>query len=103
MSIVFHVMKEEYDRLNQAAQAYRNNISSEIRGSAKVKHVGKNEYLYIQRREGDKVIQEYIGEIHSNRSVSVLESINKRKKNEASLKKVLSDLKEVKRVLRGKI
>lgn len=103
MSIVFHVIKEEFDRLNQAAQAYKNNISSEIRGSAKVKHIGKNEYLYVQRREGKKVFQEYIGVIHSKRSVSVLESMSKRKKNEVSLKKVLNDLKDAKKVLRGKI
>ncbi len=103
MSIIFHILQEEYDRLNQASQAYKKNISSEIKGSVKVKHIGKNDYLYVQRREGKKIIQEYIGEFHSSKARAVFESISKRKKNEASLKKVLSDLSEVKKVLRGKI
>jgi hypothetical protein len=103
VSIVFHVMKEEYERLNQASQAYRANISLQIRGSVKIKPIGNNEYLYVQRREGQWVVQEYIGEIHSKKAISVLESISKRKKIEESLKKVLNDLKEVKKVLRGKI
>ncbi len=103
MSIVFHVMQEEYDRLNQALQAYKKNISAEVKGSVKVKRIGKNEYLYVQRRIGKKVIQEYIGEFHSSKARAVVESISKRKKNEASLKKVLNDLKEVEKVLRGKI
>lgn len=103
MSIVFHILQEEYDRLNQASQAYKKEISAEVKGSVKIKHIGKNEYLYVQRREGKKVIQEYIGEFHSSKACAVVESISKRKKNEASLKRVLNDLKDVKKVLRGKI
>lgn len=103
MSIVFHILKEEYDRLIQAENIYKKAIAAEVRGSPKVKQIGDNEYLYLQRRIGKRVVQEYIGCLHSKKAASVLDSINKRKKNEESLKRVLNDMNEIKKVLRGKI
>lgn len=103
MSIIFGIMKEEYSRLDEAQIVYREKISCEIKGSPRIKHIGKKDYLYLVKRKDDKVIYKYIGEIHSAKAVSALESIKRRRKNEESLKKVQKDLKEVKKVLRGKI
>ena len=103
MSIIFDIVKEEYSRLNEALQVYSKRVAEEIKGASRIKLVGKKKYLYIEKREGPKVVYKYIGEIHSPQAASTLESIKRRKKNEDSLKKVRNDLKDVKKVLRGKI
>jgi lysozyme family protein len=103
MSIIFDIVKEEYSRLNEALQVYSKRAAKEIKGASRIKLVGKKKYLYIEKREGAKVVYKYIGEIHSPQAASTLESIKRRRKNEESLKKVRNDLKDVKKVLRGKI
>jgi hypothetical protein len=99
-------MKEEYGRLIEAEQFYKKQIDEEKRnfsGSVCLKFRGKNEYLYLQRREGEKIVHEYIGEVHSKKAIAALESVNKRKKHEEYLKDISNTLKDVKKVLRGKI
>ena len=106
MGLIFSIMKEEYGRLIEAIQFYKKKVDEEERnfkGSAKIRFRGKNKYLYLQRRDGGKIIHEYIGEIHSKRAIAAVESINKRKKHEEYLKDLSSTLKDVKKVLRGKI
>jgi|SRR5690554_44570 len=103
MSVIFHIMKEEYERLKEAENAYRKNISRELKGAPRIKHIGNKDYLYLEKREGAKVVYQYVGEVHSEKSISVMESVKRRKKNESSLKNVLRDLKDVKKVLHGKI
>ena len=103
MSIIFHIVKEEYDRLIEAQDVYKERISKEIRGSPRTKHFGKKDYLYLEYRDGEKIVYKYVGEGNSPKAIEVLESVKRRKKNEESLKKVKLDLKDVKKVLRGKI
>lgn len=103
MGIIFDIVKEEHSRLNEALQVYGKRIAHEIKGASRIKLVGNKKYLYIEKREGPRVVYKYIGEIHSPKAASALESIKRRKKNEESFKRVRNDLKDVKKVLRGKI
>lgn len=103
MSTVFHVMKEEYDRLIEAEQAYRRQISKMPPGSIRVKHIRKGDYLYLAHRRGAKVVDDYIGPIDSPKAQKVILQVKKRKQYEQLLKEVKHSLKDVKKVLRGKI
>jgi len=96
-------MKEEYDRLIEAERVYRNSIANEVKGSARIKHIGNKEYLYLEKRDGAKVVYEYIGAADCQKAQKTLESIKKRKKDQLALNRILKDLKEVRKVLRGKI
>ena len=103
MSTIFHVMKEEYDRLIEADQAYRRNIDKLPHGSPRIKHIRNRDYLYLARRDGAKVIYDYIGAVDSEKAKKILEQVERRKRYEGLLKDIHRNLKDVKKVLRGKI
>lgn len=103
MSIIFHIMKEEYDRLVEAEQVYRKSVENTVQGAPRIKHIGNKDYLYLERREGGKVVYDYVGHAESAQANEVLGKVKQRRKDRESLKKVLRDLKDVKKVLRGKI
>lgn len=103
MSIIFHIMKEEHKRLKEAERVYRKSANSEIKGAPRIKRIGKKEYLYLEKRKGSKVVDEYVGPIGSEKTIKTIDSVKRRRKNQESLKKILHDLKDVKKVLRGKI
>lgn len=103
MSTIFHVMKEEYDRLIEAQKAYKCNIEKMPQGSPRIKHIRNCDYLYLARREGQKVIYDYMGPANSEHAHTILEQIQRRKRFETLLKDIQKNLKDVKKVLRGKI
>lgn len=96
-------MKEEYDRLIEADLAYRHNIEQMPHGSPRIKHIRNRDYLYLARRDGAKVIYDYIGAADSEQSKKTLEQVDRRKRFEALLKDIHLNLKDVKKVLRGKV
>jgi len=96
-------MEEEYNRLLDAQKAYSNAISTMPKGSPCVKKIRNGSYLYLERRDGKKVIFEYIGSIESEKSKKILAQIDKRKRFEKLLKEASATLHDVKKVLRGKI
>lgn len=103
MSSIFHILKEEHERLNEARQAYEAAIAREEQGAPQIKHLGRQDYLYLARRNGPKVRFRYIGQLNKPEARKVMESVNRRREYEELLKGVKADLKEVKRALRGKI
>jgi len=96
-------MKEEYDRLVEAESVYRKSIENSIQGAPRIKHIGNRDYLYLERRCGRKVVDQYVGPAESKKAIDIQNAIKRRRKDQSSLKKVLHDLKDVKKVLRGKI
>ena len=103
MSTIFHVMKEEHDRLVEADLAYRNNIKQMPHGSPRIKHIRNRDYLYLARRDGPKVVYDYIGAVESDQAKKTFEQLDRRKRFEILLKDIHRNLKDVKKVLRGKI
>lgn len=103
MSVIFYVMKEEYDRLLEAEHVYGKSILKEAQGAPRLKQYGSNQYLYLQKREGQRVVYKYVGRADSPKAQKVLESVERRRKRERLLKMIRKDLKDVKKVLRGKI
>ena len=103
MSILFHIMKEEHDRLIEAEKVYRKSVENAVQGSPRIKHIGKKNYLYIERRDGLKVIDEYVGPAESQKAVKILNAVKQRRKDQESLKKIRLDLKDVRKILRGKV
>ena len=102
-STVFHVMKEEHDRLVAAEQLFLSKIDALPQGTPRTKKKGSGEYLYLNRREGAKVVDEYVGKVDSEKAREVLEQVEKREKLVQQLKQIRLQIKEVKAVLRGKV
>jgi hypothetical protein len=103
ISVIFHVMKEEYERLIDADRAYRRSIKQMPQGAPRVKHIRNRDYLYLARRKGPKVVYDYIGNTDSEQAVKILEQVEKRKRYSGLLRDIHHNLKDVKKVLRGKI
>ena len=102
MSSIFHVIEEEYHRLNEAKEAYGAAVAREEQGSPQIKRIGRKEYLYLARRNGEKIRYRYIGHAKDDKTLKVLESVKRRKEYEGLLKEINNDLKEVKKALRGR-
>jgi hypothetical protein len=103
MSIIFHIMKEEHDRLIEAESVYRKSVEKAVQGAPRIKHIGNKNYLYLEKREGQKVVYDYVGPADSEQAAKILDVIKRRRKDRESLKKIRADLKDVRKVLRGKI
>ena len=102
MSIVFGVLREEYERLRQLAAAYRDNIAKLPKGSLQIKQRQGHGYVYLTYREQRKVISQYIGKTGSPRVQELMQQITARKQYEQKLKQVSQDLQEIWQILHGK-
>lgn len=103
MNAVFLVMKEEYDRLLEAERLYSGKIDELPKGKPRIKRVHGGEYLYLNRREGAKIVDEYVGRVDSDKAREILALIEKRDRLIGLMRDVRKQLVEVKKVLRGKI
>lgn len=102
MSSIFHVIEEELDRLMEAKAAYEAAIEKEVKGSPQIKHIGRKDYLYLARREGSKIQFRYVGNTNEPKAIRAIESVKRRREYENLLKGVKSDLREVRKALRGR-
>ena len=102
MSIVFGVLQEEYERLQQLAAKYRENIAGLPKGSLQIKQRQGQSYVYLTYREQRKVISQYIGKAGSQQVEELVKQMSVRKQYEQKLKQVSYDLQEIRRILHGK-
>ncbi|MBD3320364.1 MAG: hypothetical protein GF350_04630 [Chitinivibrionales bacterium] len=103
MAVIFHVLKEEFERLQETESAYSKAIADMPRGTPRVQQRRNKKYLYLQYRDGERVVHDYIGPQESEKAKEVLEKIKQRRRYEKLLKETKSALKEVRKALRGKI
>jgi hypothetical protein len=103
MAVIFHVLKEEFDRLLETENGYSKAIADMPRGAPRIQQRRNKKYLYLEHRDGGKVIHDYIGPQESDRAKKILEIIAQRKRYEKLLKETKLALKDVRKALRGKI
>lgn len=101
MSVIKHVLKEEYDRLLELADNYENKIQDLPKGSISKKARDNNIYLYRAYRDSEKVRFIYIGKEGSEQAKKAVSDRNELIKYRKLLKKVKSEIKEIKRILNG--
>lgn len=90
MPIILDVLHEEAERLKEKQLAYKSQIENLPKGSIVYKSIRGNSYPYLMRREGQKVITQYIPEEKIN---EFEEKIKKRKYYQSLLKQINFDLK----------
>jgi hypothetical protein len=103
MSVIFHVLKEEFERLVETETSYTKAIAAMPRGTPRIRQMRKKKYLYLEFRDGDRVFHNYIGPQESEKAKDVLEKVAQRRRYEKLLKETNSALKDVRKALRGKI
>lgn len=103
MSVIFHVLKEEFERLKETEASYNKAIKKMPRGTPRIRIKGKNSYLYLEYRDGEKIMHDYVGTEDSPKAKDIMEKIAQRRRYEKLLKDTKSALKDVRKALRGKI
>jgi hypothetical protein len=95
MSVIGGILKEERNRLEAQLLKYENKLL--FLPSAIIKK--RDKYLYYVRRQGKKVLTEYIGELSSEKAKKAMEQDAERKKYKQRKKITLLELKDVRRLL----
>jgi hypothetical protein len=103
MPAIFHVMKEEFQRLSRAESLYKHNIADLPQGTIRIKHLRNGAYMYLASRQGKHVVDRYVGPATSRKAKETARLVEKRKRLQALLKETKTALKDVRRVLRGKV
>jgi hypothetical protein len=103
MAVIFHVLKEEFERLQETERGYSKAIAGMPRGTPSIHRRRDKSYLYLQYRDGDRIIQDYIGPHDSEKAKDMLQKVAQRRRYEKLLKETKVALKDVRKALRGKI
>ena len=101
MSVIKHVLEEEFNRLLELAENYENKLDKLPRGSLSKKVRNNKIYLYRAFRQDGKIHFIYIGREDSEKGIKALSHRKERLKYQNLLKQVKSDIKELKRALNG--
>ncbi len=102
MSIMMDILEEEKKRLEELMDMYRKKIEQAPQGSISAKERGGRRYLYLARREGGRVVFEYVGRDVPEVRDALSEGIRHRKEYQEKLRQARDNLREIKRALRGK-
>ena len=101
MSIVKHILEEEYNRLLDLVKNYKDKLESLPKGSISKKERNNNIYLYRAFRKSGKVCFVYLGKEGSPEREKAKSDYAEWIKYRDLLKKVSADLKEIKKALNG--
>ena len=99
MSALRSILKEELQRLEVLCRKCRAEIARLPKGSISEKERKGKLYAYLAYREKDRVVFKYLGRVQSNKVMGIEAKIKSRKRYENLLKKVQSNLKELRRAL----
>ena len=102
MSIIKGILEEELKRLEELSVFYKDKLSEGPRGSISVKERGGKRYIYLARREGKKVVFDYVGKDIPKVRNALNERLSQQKEYYVKLRQVKENLREVKRSLHGK-
>jgi hypothetical protein len=103
MAVIFNVLKEEFERLIETETGYSKAIAGMPRGTPRFQRRRNKKYLYLEYRDGNAVVHDYIGPEGTEKANKILEEVARRRRYEKLLKEAQEALKEVKKALRGKI
>lgn len=98
--LIRSVFKDELERNQRLIIRYEKEIENLPKGSIFHRNIGKQEYLYLNFRDGSKVISKFLGK-SDNFNVEELQSkIEKRKEYVQLVKKLKAEQKELQKALK---
>lgn len=99
MSIIKGVLEEEYARLKRMEIAYSSKINELPKGSIQIKIIKGRKYAYLVRREGKKVVSQYLN-TDENKMNILRKQIEQRKKFKKEIHQIKEDFKVIRRAIR---
>ena len=101
MNMLKEMLREEHERNQNMQAVYRAEIERLPRGSVVIKKSGNKEYCYLQYRDSDKVVSQYVGHAdkHNDRLIGQVEE---RREYERLLRRLRDEEKYLQKALRLK-
>lgn len=96
MSDLDDLLMEEYERIGSRVRAIDDELEELPKGYLSKKRIKGNDYFYLQRREGEKIVSMYIEEQKTNNMKTL---INMRKELEKERRTLLKDRIRLERIL----
>jgi hypothetical protein len=98
--VIQAVLKDELDRNQRLILRYEKEIENLPKGSIFHRKIGNQEYLYLNYRDGKKVISKFLGKPDSFNSEELVFQLNKRKEYVQLVKKLKIEQAELKKALK---
>ena len=86
MSVLEGVLREELERIRRNASSYESLLVFFPKGYLFEQTIGGKPYCYRKRREGNKIVSEYIGPSDSEETKKARDDYEERKRVEANLR-----------------
>ncbi|MBR4275266.1 MAG: hypothetical protein IKQ34_04580 [Bacilli bacterium] len=86
MSVLEGVLKEELERIQRNIASYESLLASLPKGYLFEQRLKSKIYCYRKRREGDKIVSEYVGPIGSAEAKKAVEDYEQRKRIDKNLR-----------------
>lgn len=86
MSVLEGVLKEELERIQRNIASYESLLVSLPKGYLFEQRLKSKIYCYRKRREGDKIVSEYVGPIGSPEAKKAVEDYEQRKRIDKNLR-----------------
>lgn len=98
--VVKAVFQDELERNQRLLLRYEKELELLPKGSIFKRKIGTQEYLYLNYREGKKVISKFLGKTEEFNSDELKTQLNKRKEYKQLIKKLKLEQKELLKALR---
>ena len=98
--VVKAVFQDELERNRRLNARYEKELETLPKGSVFKRKIGNKEYLYLNYREGEKVISKFLGKSGEFNLDKLQTRLDKRKEYKALLKKLKQEQKELLKVLK---
>jgi hypothetical protein len=95
------ILTIEYGKLQRTILRLTEECKQRPRGSLAIKHRGRNNYIYLVKRENGKVVTEYIGKEGSWQVKGIEAKIIERRRYEHELDLAENELKKVKKIMKA--
>lgn len=98
--LVKAVLQDELERNRRLLSRYKKEVENLPKGSIYIRNIGNHQYIYLNYRDGKKVISKFIGK-KENLNIEALQiQLEKRKEYKLLLKKLKQEQKELLKVLK---
>lgn len=99
-SVIIGMLEEELSRNKKITLRYEMELSDLPKGSIVKRKIGSNEYYYLSRRIGQKVVTEYLGKYGEVKITELEKKIEQRRYVETIIKRLKTEKKEIERMLK---
>jgi len=103
MSIVIRgILEEEKERLVRLVKRYSTDLEDLPKGSLRIRELKGHKYAYLVYREGQKVVNKYLGNASRKDVQELQERVEKAKTIRQLKKDAMASIKEIEGMLRGR-